>query len=142
MLEDIDRDPEPWLADQERMIHIYALYLLALFRETRAYSLLVRIFSRPGEFPFELVGDVTTWSLGQILASVSGGETSGMAALIESEQANEYVQSAAMDGMVSLGATGQRTRDEVMAYFLQLFHKLERKPGVHWDGVANACADL
>jgi hypothetical protein len=29
-----------------------------------------------------------------------------------------------------------------MAYFLQLFHKLERKPGVHWDGLANACADL
>jgi hypothetical protein len=57
MLEDIDRDPEPWLADQERMIHIYALYLLALFRETRAYWLLVRIFSRPGEFPFELVGE-------------------------------------------------------------------------------------
>ena len=29
-----------------------------------------------------------------------------------------------------------------MAYFLQLFHKLERKPGVQWDGLANACTDL
>ncbi|PYV69732.1 MAG: hypothetical protein DMG97_21175 [Acidobacteria bacterium] len=51
MLEDIDRNPESWLADNDRMIHIYALYLLALFRETRAYPLIVRIFSRPGEFP-------------------------------------------------------------------------------------------
>lgn len=142
ILEDIDRDPGPWLADDGRMIHIYALYLLALFRETRAYPLLVRIFSRPGEFSFELAGDVVTQDLGRILASVSGGEVSGMTALIENEHANEWVRSVAMDGMVSLVTTGQCTRDEVLAYFLQLFHKLERKPGAQWDGLAHVCADL
>ena len=47
MLEDIDRNPDPWTADQERMVHIYAMYLLALFRETRAYPLLVKIFCSP-----------------------------------------------------------------------------------------------
>jgi hypothetical protein len=141
-LEAIDSDPEPWLADQGRMAHIHAMYLLAIFRETRAYPLLVRIFSRAGEFPFDLAGDVVTQDLGRILASVSGGDVSGMAALIENEQANEYVRSVAMDGMVSLVTTGQRSRDEIMAYFLQLFPKLERKPGAHWDGLANVCADL
>ena len=142
ILEDIERDPESWLADDGRMIHIYALYLLALFRETRAYPLLVRIFSRPGEFPFELAGDVVTQDLGRILASVSGGDVGGMIALIENERANEWVRSVAMEGMVSLVTTGQRTRDEVMAYFLQLFQTLGRKPGAHWDGLANVCADL
>jgi hypothetical protein len=142
ILEDIDRNPEPWLADDKRMIHVYALYLLALFRETRAYPLLVRIFSRPDEFPFDLAGDVVTQDLGRILASVSDGDVSGMRALIENEQANEYVRSVAMDGMVSLVTMEQRTRDEVMAYFLQLFRKMERKPGAQWDGLANVCADL
>lgn len=142
MLEDIDGNPEPWLAANGRMIHIYALYLLALFRETRAYPPIVRVFSRPGEFPFELAGDVTTQDLGRILASVSGGEISGMTALIENEQANEYVRSVAMDGMASLVTAGQRTRDEVMKYFLQLFHQLERKPGAQWDGLAHVCTDL
>lgn len=141
-LEAIDRDPEPWLADEGRMGHVFAMYLLALFRETRAYPLLVRIFSRSGEFPFDLAGDVVTQDLGRILASVSGGDLSGMAALIENAQANEYVRSVALDGMVSLVATGQRSRDEIMAYFCQLFLKLERKPGAHWDGLANVCADL
>jgi hypothetical protein len=89
-----------------------------------------------------LAGDVTTQDLGRILASVSGGEIRGMAALIENEQANEYVRSVAMDGMVSLVTNGQRTRDEVMTYFLQLFHKLERKPGAQWDGLAHVCTDL
>jgi len=142
ILEDIDRDPEPWLADEGGMLHIWALYLLALFRETGAYPLLVRIFSRPGEFAFELAGDVATQDLGRMMASVSGGDVSGMATLIENEQANEYVRAVAMDGMVSLVTTGQRTRDEVMAYFLQLSHKLQRKPGAQWDGLDNACTDL
>ena len=142
ILEEIDRSPGPWLADDGRMIHIYALYLLALFRETGTYPLLVRIFSRPGEFPFELAGDVVTQDLGRILASVSGGDVSGLTTLIENEQANEYVRSVAMEGMVSLVTTRQRTRDEVVAYFLQLFKKLERNPGAQWDGLAHVCADL
>jgi hypothetical protein len=142
ILEDVDSNPEPWLADDGRMIHIYALYLLALFQEPRAYPLVVRIFSRPGEFPFELAGDVVTEDLGRILASVSGGEIRGLTALIENEQANEYVRALAMESLVSLVTTGQRTREEVVAYFLQLFQKLQRKPGAHWDGLAQVCADL
>jgi hypothetical protein len=142
ILKDIDRNPEPWRMDGDRMVHVYAMYLLALFRETDAYPLLVRIFSRPGEFPFDLAGDVVTQDLGRILASVSGGDLRGLASLIENEQANEWVRAVAIDGVFSLVRTGQRTRDEVMSYCLQLFGKLERKPGAQWDGLANVCADL
>ena len=142
ILEEVDRDPEPWLANDERMVHIFAMYLLALFRETRASLLLVRIFSRPGEFAFDLVGDVVTEDLGRILASVSGGEVSGLTPLIENEQANEYVRAACLEGMVSLVTGGQRRRDEIMECVLGLFQKLERKPGVQWNGLAHACADL
>ena len=42
--------------------------------------LLVRIFSWPGEFPFDLAGDVVTEDLRRILASVSGGDISGLTA--------------------------------------------------------------
>jgi Protein of unknown function (DUF1186)/SEC-C motif len=142
ILEDIDRNPETWLMDDQGMIHIYAMYLLALFREAAAYPLLVRIFSRPGEFPFELAGDVVTQDLGRILASVCGGDVGGLGALIENEQANEWVRAVALDGMFSLVVAGQRTRSEVMGYCLHLFQKLERKPGAQWDGLANVCADL
>lgn len=45
MLEDIDQNPEPWLADQERMIHIYGPYLLVLSREIDVNPLPVPIFS-------------------------------------------------------------------------------------------------
>jgi hypothetical protein len=55
-----------WRSDDSHL----CLYGLALFREVRAYPLLVRIFSRPGEFPFESAGDVVTQDFGRILASV------------------------------------------------------------------------
>jgi hypothetical protein len=142
ILEEVSRDPERFASNRDRMIHIYAMYLLAQFRVTRAYPLVVKIFSAPGELPFELAGDVVTEDLGTILATLSDGDMSGMASLAENEQANEYVRSAAMDGLVTLVACGKRSREEVMAYFGSLFHKLERRPSMAWNGLVSACADV
>jgi Protein of unknown function (DUF1186)/SEC-C motif len=142
VLETVALEPVPFASDGQRVIHIYAMYLLAQFREARAYPLLVQIFSAPGESAFDLAGDVVTDDLGRILASVSDGDMSGMTALVENEQANEFVRSAALDGLAALVACGRRSRGEVMAYFHSLFRKLERTPSVAWDELAAVCADL
>jgi len=142
ILEDVARDPDLFAFDEGRFIHIYAMYLLAQFRETRAYPLLVRIFSATGEMPFDLAGDLVTQDLGRILASVSDGDVGGMTWLVENERANGYVRSAAMDGLVTLVVCGERTREEVMAYFRSLFRKLNRRPSQAWNGLVSACADL
>jgi hypothetical protein len=142
VLEAVARDPKSFASDGDRMIHIYAMYLLAQFREPRAYPLLVKIFSAPGELAFDLTGDVVTDDLGRILASVSDGDMSGMASLVENEQANEYVRGAALDGLLTLVVCGRRNRDEVMTYFRGLFRTLERTPSMAWDSLAAACADL
>ncbi|MGD0012505.1 MAG: DUF1186 domain-containing protein [Terriglobia bacterium] len=101
ILEDVARDPDLFAFDEGRFIHIYAMYLLAQFRETRAYPLLVQIFSAPGEMTFYLAGDLVTQDLGRILASVSDGDVGGITSLVENERANRYVRSAAMDGLVT-----------------------------------------
>ena len=78
---------------------------------------------------------MVTQDLGRILASVSGGDVTGLIALIENEQANEWVRSAAMDGMVALVTTGQRTREEAMAYFLLSYLPLSEnrvRSGMVW----------
>ena len=142
VLEAVARDPQSFAADPKRMIHIYAMYLLAQFRETRAYPLLVRIFSTPGDLPMDLAGDTVTEGLESILASVSDGDMSGMASLVENEQANEYVRSAALRGLVALVACGRRSRDEVMAYFRGLFRTLDRTPSLVWGSLASCSANL
>jgi hypothetical protein len=141
VLEDVARDPKAYV-DPGCFIHIYAMYLLAQFRETRAYPLLVKIFSAPGKLAKDVAGDVVTQDLSRILASVSDGDVSGMTALVENEQANEYVRGAAMDGLLTLVACGKRSREEVMAYFKSLFQKLERRSSHAWSSLACCCADL
>ena len=46
------------------MAHIYAMYLLAQFREPRAYPLIVEFFSIPGDIALDTTGDVATEDLG------------------------------------------------------------------------------
>ena len=58
------------------MAHIYAMFLLAQFREKRAYPLIVDFFSAPGDIAAEATGDVVTEYLSRILASVCGGDVS------------------------------------------------------------------
>ncbi len=136
------RDPQSFARDPNGMIHLYAMYLLAQFRETRAYPLLVQMFSAPGELPFDLAGDTVTEGLDSILASVSDGDMTGMASLVENERANEYVRSAALKGLVTLVACGKRSRDEVVGYFKGLFCTLERTYSLIWDSLASRCTDL
>lgn len=131
---------------QERpgaMEHVYAMYLLAQFREPRAYPAIVALVSLPGELPDNLLGDVITEDLPRILASVSCGDPSLMQALAENEDINEYVRDAGLRGLVVLVACGELSREEVLAYYQSLLReRLRREPALVWDCVVSCCADL
>jgi len=103
------------------MAHLYAMFLLAQFRETRAYPLVVRFASLPGNLLDSLCGDFITEDLGQVLASVCGGELAGIQSLIENEDTDEWVRGAALSGLVTLVAAGQKSRDEIVSYFTACF---------------------
>ena len=72
------------------MAHLYVMFLLAQFRETRAYPLVVRFASLPGDLLDSLCGDFITEDLGQVLASVCGGDIAGIQSVIENEDADEW----------------------------------------------------
>jgi len=103
------------------MAHLYAMFLLAQFRETRAYPLVVRFASLPGDLLDSLCGDFITENLGSVLASVCGGDLAGIQSLIENEAIDEWVRGAALSSLVTLVAAGQRSRDEIVSYFAGLF---------------------
>jgi hypothetical protein len=113
---------ERLVAEEDYMLPLYAFYLLAQFRETRAYPLIVAFFAQPGERPVNATGDFVTEDLGRVLASVSGGDTAPMKTLIEDPQVNEYTRFAAMGGLITLFVEGVMAREAVIAYFRALFH--------------------
>jgi hypothetical protein len=130
-------------AEGDCMPHLYAMLLLAQFRETRAYPLVVRFALLPGDVQYSLSGDFITESLGQVLASVCGGDLAGIQSLIENESADEWARGAALSGLVTLVASGQKSRDEIVSYFAGLFGgKLRRQWSHVWDKLVSCSSDL
>ncbi|MBI2424947.1 MAG: DUF1186 domain-containing protein [Candidatus Hydrogenedentes bacterium] len=132
------------IADEDKegayFAHLYAMYLLAQFRETRAYPLVLRCARLDEDLLDALTGDFVTEDLCRVLASVCGGDTGPIEELIEDRGAGEYTRSAALRSLLVLVAEGGKSRDEVMMYFKILFEeKLERSYSHAWDSLV-ACA--
>lgn len=130
-------------AEGDYMAHLYAMFLLAQFREIRAYPLVVRFASLPGDLLDSLCGDFITEDLGRVLASVCGGELAGIQYLIENEATDEWVRGAALSSLVTLVAAGQKGRDEIVNYFASLFRGgLVRKWSHVWGTLVSYTSDL
>lgn len=118
--------------------HIYALYLLAQFRHKPAYPVVMELLSLPGNDLRSLFGDYD--GLESVMASVSCGDTSLIKELVENSNANEYIRSFALDALMTLYVVGEMSREDLIAYFKELFDgKLEKNPAPVWDGLADCC---
>jgi len=130
-------------AEGEYMAHLYAMYLLAQFREPRAYPLMVRVALLPTDLLESLFGDCITESLGRVLASVCDGNLEGIQSIIENSAANEWVRGAALSSLTTLVRSGKKSREEILSYFAELFHgKLTDKNEIVWSELVAYSTDL
>lgn len=113
--ESIDRIEE--LAEDNSMEHLYAMLLLAQFREYKAYPMVVRFFSVPGEVAVDATGDMGLSYCHRILASVCHGDDTLIKQMAEDASVNEYLRASALKAMSCLVATGQASRESVLEYF-------------------------
>ncbi|WP_100934895.1 DUF1186 domain-containing protein [Candidatus Chlamydia corallus] len=120
--------------------HLYAMYLLAQFRESRALPLIIKLFAFEDDTPHAIAGDVLTEDLPRILASVCDDD-SLIKELIETPKINPYVKAAAISGLVTLVGAGKTSRDKTIRYFAELLnYRLEKHPSFAWDNlIAGIC---
>lgn len=124
-------------------LHTWAMFLLAQFRETRAYALVIDLLDLPGEQLEELHGDGLTEDMNRILASVCGGDPGLIERLAEKPEADQYARDAALGALVTLVATGQRSREETLEYFRGLFHTSQAQPdSFFWSALVRRSTDL
>ncbi|MEZ5314687.1 MAG: DUF1186 domain-containing protein [Chlamydiales bacterium] len=142
ILEDAIYRIDEIIEDDNYQGHLYAMYLLAQFREEKAYPLIIELFSYPGEIPHAIAGDVLTEDLSRILASVCGKNIDPLKKMIENPSINEYVRAACQACLVTLVGCGFINRKEVIEYFRALFHeKLEKHPSFVWDHlIVSSCS--
>ena len=124
-------------------LHIYAMYLLAQFKESQAYVPIVEFFSVPGEISMDVTGDLVTEDLGRILASVCDGNIEPLQQLIENRQINEYVRSSALSSLIILVVQRAIDREVVVRYFEELFTtRLEGEDSYIWTKLVMESAVL
>lgn len=142
ILEDATIRVDEVIEDDNYQGHLYAMYLLAQFREQAAYPFIVELFSYPGEIPHAIAGDVLTEDLSRIIASVCGENLTPIKELLENRSINEYVRAACLGALVTLVGCGLQRRKEVIAYLRELYReKLEKLPSFVWDQlIVSTCA--
>jgi hypothetical protein len=146
IIERIANNPQFLDENPDYMGFTYALYLLAQFREKRAYPLIVQYFSQldTGTEALDATGDLVTEDLNRILASVCQGDLNLIKQLIEDSKHNEFVRSAALESLVVLYNRDQLTREELITYFQSLINdKLEQEEDPSfWAALANCCYEI
>ena len=114
--------------------HIYAIFLLAQFKEVQSFRTIIDLISLPNEIPDDIFGDFLTEDLHKILASVCGGDAQPIKKLVEDSNVNEYVRCAAIKSFIVLLGEGVISQSEVIEYYKSLFsEKLEREFSQVWN---------
>ncbi|MGE5842189.1 MAG: DUF1186 domain-containing protein, partial [Deltaproteobacteria bacterium] len=75
-----------------------------------------------------LIGDTITEGLPRIIASVFDGDSKPIKTVIENSSIDEYVRGSAIRSLSILVHEGVIERDEVIAYFTELFRTRLVKP--------------
>ncbi|CAN5290488.1 hypothetical protein BH10PSE19_BH10PSE19_19430 [soil metagenome] len=129
--------------ESDSMGHLYAMFLLAQFREKAAFPLIIKLASLPGDAPDEIFGDSITEDLHRAIASVYNNDIVAIQQLIENPSLCEWSRSAGIKSLLVLVKEGVLEREQVIHYFKGLFtHPAFINDEVATTNLANACCDM
>jgi hypothetical protein len=135
-------DPDT-VSEEESQLFCYAAYLLAKWRETRAYPLVIRWLSLPDAASTGLSGDVPTQDGARILAAVCDGDLEPIKRLVLNRDADEFSRGVAVAALALLAVWAEVPRAGIVDYFTWLAREgLEREPSYVWSALATESADI
>jgi hypothetical protein len=142
LLERCVTDPDS-ASEAEAQLFCYALYLMAKWRETRAYQLVIRWLSLPDAASTRLSGDVLTQDGARILAAVCDGDLEPIKRLVLNRGADEFSRGVAVAALALLAVWAEVPRDIIVDDFGWLAREgLEREPSYVWSALAAESADI
>ncbi len=141
LLDDVVMDPDLFF---EEFSHIFALFLLAKFREPRAYARIVNLAIMPSDEIDALLGDSITEDLPRWLASVANGDLTQIDRLIRDKNASGYARGSGIRAISVMIVNGLLDRGVAISYLRTLFHELDRdvKYETVWTDLVMVAAEL
>jgi hypothetical protein len=112
-------DPDSIAEGDDYLLHIYAMFLLAHWREPAAFPLLVQLFAGDSDLVEETTGDMLTEDLQSLLASVFPGDLAELDQLVCDTTLNPYLRGAAIQCLLVLYVEGAVEREVIAARYQQ-----------------------
>ena len=104
--------------------YIYAIFLLAEFKEQKAFPYLIDLINRDKKENEDIVdyiiGDDYPEYLPRLLASTYNGDDKALFDIIENTDLNEFVRSSVLQTFAILYLNGIKERDFIVTYFKKL----------------------
>ena len=125
LLEELDKIiacPEIVTENPDYMLHTYAIYLLAQFREKKAFTRIIDLIAFTPEEVEAFFGDILTEGLPSILYSTFDGDLNSLQSIIENPLLNIYVRSAALDVYGKLYSDELVSKEECIDYLRELVY--------------------
>ena len=141
VLDRVTRDPDD-ATDAELSLFSHALYIVAKWRDTRAYPAVLRWLAF-GETADDLTGDVLPQDGARILAAVCDGNIDPILDLIRDDEAGDLGRDVAVDSLALLAVWAELPRQRIVDSLRWLIREgLPREPSGAWAGLSSACLTM
>ena len=133
----------PDASEAEIQLFSHALYILAKWRETRAYPYVLRWLALPSDTIEFLTGDILTEDGARILAAVADTNLEPIKALVLERAADEMSRAAGIGALALLAAWKEMDRATIVGELSRLAREgLERERGYLWTALVLSAADI
>ena len=122
-------------------LHIYAIYLLAMFKEKKAFKIITEVLSLDEEKIYDTFGELLEDDISKILASTFDGNIETLLNIIidEEDEIDEYVRNESVYALGSLYYKGSIDKELLIKCFKEIISKeLYDTNSI----IANICSDL
>lgn len=105
--------------------YIYAFFLLAEFREKRAFPYLIDLINKGEEYVEYIIGEDYPDYLPRLLASLYNGEDQALFDIIENDKYDEFIRSSVLQTFAILYLNNEKSREFILNYFRKLINEKE-----------------
>lgn len=143
LLKELDeRLSSPFEKDRDARF-VYALYFCAEMKIGAAFPRYLALCRLPNIVSDNVLGDMLTESMPDMLARTCAGRIAELQSLIEDDTVYEYARATGLQALGNLFLDGEITREWISDYLLSLLReKLDRRPSFVWCAVSDLAAFL
>lgn len=105
--------------------YIYAIFLLAEFKEPKAFPYLIDLLNNEENIVEYIIGEDYPEYVPRLLASTYNGDDEALFSIIENKKINEFIRSSVLQTFAILYLYGIKNREFIVNYFKKLLDEKE-----------------